>query len=745
MSRTPVGDRVRLFGIRHHGPGSARSLLAALDEWQPQILLIEGPSEAEALISHVLDRDTVMPVAMLVYVPEAPHRSAFYPLAEFSPELQALRWAASRLVPVRMMDLPATAMLGLDIVSSQRSDALDDLAEAAGFEDGEDWWEHLVEQRADPYQLFVGIESLMCALRESSVETISEAEGGDDDGRRRITESEFETIREANMRRVIRQALAEGHERVAVVCGAWHVPALKSLPLARKDDALLKGLPKLKVGATVVPWTFDRLTFASGYGAGARSPAFYDLLWNTPPTEVPCRWLLSVAHLMRDEDLDASPASVIEAVRLADALAALRGRPRPGLRELSESAGSVLIRDGAIWNLIGRRLIVGERMGAVPDSVPMVPLQADLRSLQKRLRMKVDDTDRKVELDLRGEMDLERSHLLHRLAILGVDWGVPEQVWGKKGTFHEHWRVQWAPELTIAVIQASIFGNTVESAASERATQMAKVAGALSEIAELIERVLVADLQSAVEPAVAKLQELSATSRDFAELADALPPLAAVVRYGTVRRTESERVVRVLDAIFSRLCVGLPSACLSLDDEAASAMADRLGKVNGVVRVFDQREKTEEWVRALESVAALRGCHRLVVGKGERLRFDMGVVDGDHLALRLGQEASTGAASLETAAFVEGLLDGPGAILLHQESLFRAIDQWITGLDEVILEEILPLIRRTFSLFTKPERRQIGERVAGGRSLDEGVAEWDEERARRVLPVIREILGLPHE
>jgi|GEM_PF-6423168 len=163
----------------------------------------------------------------------------------------------------------------------------------------------------------------------------------------------------------------------------------------------------------------------------------------------------------------------------------------------------------------------------------MIPLQADLAALQKRLRMKVDDTDRRLELDLRGEMDLERSHLLHRLALLEVTWGRAEQVVGKKGTFHEHWRIQWRPELTISLIESSIYGNTVAGAATARAVELAAHASSLADIAVLIERVLLADLQEAVEPTVNKLQALSATSTDTGELAEALPPLAAVVRYGS--------------------------------------------------------------------------------------------------------------------------------------------------------------------------------------------------------------------
>ncbi len=745
MSRTAVGDRVRLFGIRHHGPGSARSLLAALEDWRPQAILVEGPVEAEALVPYLLDDALRTPVAMLLYAVDTPRWAAYYPMADFSPELQAFRWASRNACPVRLMDLPASAMLGLSVVRSRRSEAMDQVAEAAGFDDVEDWWEHLVEQRHDPRELFDGIESLMCALRESEAYLEDGPEREEPDERKQISDAEFEAMREAHMRKTLREALAENHERIAIVCGAWHVPALRELPSAREDEAMLKGLPKVKVGATVVPWTFDRLTFASGYGAGARSPAFYDLLWNTAAAEVPTHWLLSVARLMREEDLDASPASVIEAVRLADALASIRGRPRPGLRELSESASSVLIRDEAIWSLIGKRLIVGERLGEVPETVPMIPLQSDLTGLQKRLRLKVDDTDRKLELDLRGEMDLERSHLLHRLRLLGVHWGIEERVTGKKGTFHEHWRIQWRPELAIALIEASIYGNTVVSAASNCAIERADKAADLAEIAILVEQVLIADLAEAVEPTVAKLQALSATSCDVADLADALPSLTAVVRYGTVRRTDAEQVVPVLDAMFTRLCVGLPGACVSMDDDAAGEMADRLGQVSGVVRLFDDDEKTGQWLDTLASIAQLGGCHALVVGMAERLRFDLGAVTGDHLAQRLGQEASTGATALETAAFVEGLLDGPGAILLHQESLFRAIDEWLGELGGDVFEEILPLIRRTFALFTKPERRQIGERVAGGAKVSAGPSDFNEERAMRVLPIIRQILGLPHE
>ena len=45
---------MEVFGIRHHGPGSARSLIAVLTEYQPDAVLIEGPADADPLLRWVL-------------------------------------------------------------------------------------------------------------------------------------------------------------------------------------------------------------------------------------------------------------------------------------------------------------------------------------------------------------------------------------------------------------------------------------------------------------------------------------------------------------------------------------------------------------------------------------------------------------------------------------------------------------------------------------------------------------------
>src|SRR5713226_9762812 len=238
--------------------------------------------------------------------------------------------------------------------------------------------------------------------------------------------NEEEAQREAHMRQTISAAQKEGFERIAVVCGAWHAPVLAHLSDAKADAALLSGLKRIKVEATWIPWTNSRLAYRSGYGAGVTSPGWYEHLW-TAPDKVTIRWMAHAAHLLRKEGLDASSASVIEAVRLSEALAAIRDLPMPGLAECHEAIETVLCNGNAEpMKLIRDRLEIGERLGEVPAGTPAVPLQRDLEAKQRRLRLKPSPESTKLDLDLRNYTDRARSRLLHQLRLIGIEWGQPQ-------------------------------------------------------------------------------------------------------------------------------------------------------------------------------------------------------------------------------------------------------------------------------------------------------------------------------
>ncbi len=223
---------------------------------------------------------------------------------------------------------------------------------------------------------------------------------------------------------------------------------------AKGDVDLLKNLPKVKVQATWAPWTYGRLTFASGYGAGITSPGWYAHVWQQQHDDAPnlvVRWLARVAAQLRTEGLDVSSAHLIETTRLAETLAAMR--------ELNEAVLSVMLGGNALpMQLIARKLIVGEVLGHVPDEAPTMPLLQDLQRESKRLRLAFAVDEQVLELDLRKPNDLDRSRLFHRLNVLGVAWATVGHS-GGKGTFRETWKVAWQPELAPRVGVNGIHGQ----------------------------------------------------------------------------------------------------------------------------------------------------------------------------------------------------------------------------------------------------------------------------------------------
>ena len=759
---------VHVLGIRHHGPGSARSLVQALTALRPTIVLIEGPPEANDLIPLVGSPGMVPPVAILVYRPDQPSEAVYYPFAEFSPEWQAIRYALDQAIPARFIDLPvahhfATEPAAIPAAPPTHLEPADDpepgsarsrrptdplglLAEAAGFDDGERWWDFVVENRShgsgsaqgDGVGMFRAILGAMTEVRQSEPEV--------DDPR--------ELRREAQMRQAIRGARQDGHEQIAVVCGAWHAPVLTPAgwPPARLDAAYLKGLPRTKVAATWVPWTYGRLARESGYGAGIVAPGWYHHLW-TCRDGVAERWLTGVARLLRDERLDASSASVIEAVRLADALASLRGRPVADLADLEEATRSVLCGgDHAPIRLIERKLTVGERLGRVPDETPAVPLQQDLARLQKRLRLAPAAGGVTKVFDLRTETDRERSQLLHRLNLLGVGWGRVVQAAGR-GTFKEGWLLDWTPELAVALIEASVWGTTVLAAATAWTADQAARATRLVELTNLLDQAILADLAASVAAVMARVEAMAAVVADVTDLMAALPPLANLTRYGSVRQTDAAAVDHAAAGMVARIAVGLPLACHSLDDPAAQAMFGAILAADAAISVMDRPADRAAWQEALARLAQGESVHGLIAGRANRILFDAGGADAATVAQRMNLAVSPVSDPARAAGWVEGFLRGSGEVLVHDEALFAIFDTWLGGIAAEGFPALLPLIRRTFATFEAPLRRTLGELAHGrtggptpGRAVlpvsSHADPHLDHERGQTVLPLVAMLLGV---
>lgn len=835
MSETPTQDpatpaeapakaaapSLHYFGVRHHGPGCARSLLQALQALQPDCVLLEGPPEGQPLLEYLTHAELQPPVALLGYCPDRPELALYAPFAVFSPEWQAMQWAARQQVPLQFIDLPLTHKLALwaqqqdaeaaaEAASGEdegdesgesdesetgaspnaepdaaepnapepaapappaphdldHEDPLSWLARAAGHADGEAWWNAMVEERlptagaasatdaanpadADPARsgIFAAIAEAMAALRAELPPPAPDTS----------SKALLEARREAHMRQCIRAALKAGHQRIAVICGAWHLGGLqvqgKGAPKASADAALLKGLPKVKLQCTWVPWTYRHLTFASGYGAGVPAPGWYEHLWHSSASANPAQarsvgWLARVAALMRARDLDCSSAHLIEAVRLADTLAALRQRAAPSLPELHEASRAVLtMGDDTALQFIEDALYISQRMGQVPEAVPTVPLQRDLAAQQKSLRLKPEATQKTLDLDLRQPNDLARSHLLHRLRILGVPWGEQARTGrSARGTFHEVWQLQWQPEFAMHIIEASQWGQTVQAAASARANARAQDAAPLQELARLLDAVLLADLPASVPHITQALQNRAAVSGDAPQLLQALPPLANTFRYGNVRQTDTAQVAHVLDGLIVRAAIALPLACSGITEEAAGELREQLLQAHAAVALRGtEGPAAQQWQRALLAIAQGGQAHALLQGVATRLLLDGQVWDSAAVAQALSLHLSQGSDPAAGAAWLEGFVNRNALVLLHDEAIWQLVDSWLCSLNQEHFVHVLPLVRRTFSDFDASERRDLAHKAKTastrqGAPAAPATPAWDATQADWPIPYLQRLL-----
>ena len=612
----------------------------------------------------------------------------------------------------------------------EQHDPLALLAAAAGYDDPERWWDDLVESRLDSSSPFPMITDAMAELR-----MIMDQSAGDRDR---------EARREAYMRQKIREAVKQGHERVAVVCGAWHAPVLRwPLPPAAADVRTLRGAPRRKITLTWVPWTHQRLAYATGYGAGIASPGWYHHLWTAPDRPI-VRWLAKVAQALRARDLPVSSAHVIEAVRLAETLAGLRRRPLAGLAEVTEATRAVLCDgDELAVRYVTDHLVVGQALGSVNRDVPTVPLEADITRTCRTLRVRREAQVRFHDLDLRRPIDQARSQLFHRLRLLGLRWIVPaESSVQSQGTFRETWQSRWEPEYSVAIVESSVWGTTVESAASARVDKII-AEGSLVELTETVERCLLADLPGALDRLLAILADKAALDADVVHLMDALPALARAQRYGDVRQTDTRALRKVSEVLVVRICAGLQRAVSSLDATNAATMRRRIDAVSTAIGLLSESVRNR-WLDTLATMIDRTDVHGLLLGRIVRLLLDAERLSD--VSLRLQRALSAGVPAADKAAWVDGFFSDGALLLIHDAELRGLLDDWVCQLDDPQFVDTLPLLRRTFGTFAATERQAIAERVArGAESRDRPRSEeFDVELVAAALATVDLILGKRH-
>ena len=456
-----------------------------------------------------------------------------------------------------------------------------------------------------------------------------------------------------------------------------------------------------------------------------------------------------MAKHLRRKNMDISVAHVIETVRLAHATAALKEYPRALLEDYSQAAITVMgFGDPILLDLIKEELVIGNRLGSVPDDVPKVPLLVDIERQQKRLRLPFTSEIKTVTLDLRKPLDLEKSIFIHRLDLLGIGWGTERGVSGK-GTFKEQWELYHKPEQIISIIERAVWGNTLQQATEAYMSHQAMEAQSIRRLAELLDEAIPADLPGLVTMMTKRLDELSASAGDVGEMLDTIPKLIRILRYGSVRALDFSHLEGILRVMVARSVAGGLQACSGIDEAAADDLYRSLREVDQALMTLADEELRELWLAFLEELRTSSQVHPLLAGMATLLLNQADRLSSEQIAHSLSYHSSVGMKPLDMAYWLEGFLRSSSTLLLLEDRLWELVNDWICGITAENFHELLPVLRRTFSEYSPAERRNLGEKARhydGKRSSTQSVGmsteALDHAEAARVLPLLHLFLGL---
>ena len=707
----------------------------------------------------------------------SPRFSAYYPFCDFSPEAVALRTGRAQGARIRFIDLEypekiiaeyrgaADAGETSDEPDLVRIESLTDdphlthadysilLARRLGCRDFDELWDHLFEANWDAFETdeFIDRLAAYCAMTRLSFR----AEDLNRDGT---------VAREDCMAAAIRDELKCNEEEgrsgpVLVVTGGFHTVALPALVTSSKGrrPAPVR-LKSGESGTWLMRYSFDQFDKLAGYGSGLPSPGFYDRMWGATlasggnasasdeaRTESAIAALVEIGRLTRQKQFNPAVTTpdVMAAANMVRQLAAFRGHRWPQRQDLLDAVRSCFIKgetgaEGRLILQLVQQLLAGQRIGQTPPNAGTPPIVDDFHAIARKLKLPVEVVEsREMALDLyRRDRHREISRLFHRLALLNVPFAHflrgPDFVQGVGlDLMNEHWQVAWSPTTDSRLIEASIYGPSINDAAFARLSEQIEKLAASGEardtatavntlvrccrmglhehaprLVQVIDQHIADDpLLPSVVQGLAQL-ELLQQSLEPLEAGD-LPALPGLMQAAFRRAC---RLIEDIATCHEDVVGPLIEALKSLREIVQTASAAG-ARDTGKLPTFD----TELFHQGLRRVVAHPAdkAQAAIVGAAAGILYGDGAFTASELfSIAAGYLCGTLGDPRQCCGILRGLLATAREVAWHVEEILQALDDQFSGWDEETFMQVLPDMRLAFAELTPREVATVAGQVA---------------------------------
>lgn len=740
-----LNSKLVFFPVRHHSPACSYHLKNTIEEYSPEIILIEGPVDGNK-VKAVLSDETSEPPFAIYYsyadtqgiIDSAKGKyKCYYPFLDYSPELIALREGKKKGIETEFIDLSYSDILassseGKGLLKKEEKSSYNDdyfleknkfidiVCEKEGCRNFNEFWEKAFE---------------ICGLSISKEKFVYNLLSYCYFSRMYSTEGELQEegclAREAFMADNIKKACAS-HKKVLVVTGGFHTYGIINL-LGEENKLKLSKTPEKDRGVYVMPYSMEAVDRLNGYASGMPFPSFYEEVWlklvegaKKPYDEVVLSNIIETGKMSRKEDEGISTFDEICAFDMARGLSRLRGKIEPGAYELIDSITSAFIKGDLNMsteiplNILYKRLR-GSKIGKLCKEADVPPIIHDFKNAAAKYRLKIDTT---IKQEISLEIFSSKSHreiscLMHRMEFLNSNFSRlvkgPSILLRKNlNLVRETWNYKWSTSVDAALIENSVYGGTLkEAAASVIKIKIKDSLKSSSSISKLLVEAFDMGLEEIFSSELQNLKNIISEDGSIYSLVDALYYLNYIYNMKELYSMEAAAEVKdIVVYIYSKICLLLSGTAHVKEEETLKAV-DALKELFNIVLNRELKLDAVLLKDALFSLLKVQNINAGVEGATYGILYGLNEIKDEKVAKTVeGYILGTKDKVLLAPAFLNGLFSTARDLIFVEASILKSIDKFINEAQDEDFIRLLPQLRLAFSYFIPREVDEIGEKVA---------------------------------